>query len=349
MPAVIDSTVPLTIPAQLNITIKTIAERGRRLGQFDEIMRRHPRRCVWGVGAEVAVKARTDSKGCRVPPELPRIPRHMVRQSSDYHFRKLDGPTREQTARGLVAIAAGIKQKDNVDAMVKKFPLAFFTIIIFHYDNVVSEWSDLDWYKSAIHIAAYKQSKWWFAKRFLHPSIIETYDYVFVWDEDVGVENFDGLQYMEVADRYRLEISQPATTGHWMYNIVVHRKDVEVHHSFPASWCKLQPPCAKFVEMMVPVFSWKAWNCVWNLIQNDISHQWGLDYSFQSCVTGDENERIQKMGIVDKVWVTHAGLETLGGNVTARKQLRDWAMSEYGAFNHRWDHAVAVENIETEP
>lgn len=31
----------------------------------------------------------------------------------------------------------------------------------------------------------------WFAKRFLHPDIVEEYDYVFLWDEDLGVDNFD--------------------------------------------------------------------------------------------------------------------------------------------------------------
>lgn len=31
----------------------------------------------------------------------------------------------------------------------------------------------------------------WYAKRFLHPDIVAPYDYVFIWDEDLGLENFD--------------------------------------------------------------------------------------------------------------------------------------------------------------
>lgn len=31
----------------------------------------------------------------------------------------------------------------------------------------------------------------WYAKRFLHPDIVAAYDYMFIWDEDLGVENFD--------------------------------------------------------------------------------------------------------------------------------------------------------------
>ena len=31
----------------------------------------------------------------------------------------------------------------------------------------------------------------WYAKRFLHPDIVARYDYIFIWDEDLGVEHFD--------------------------------------------------------------------------------------------------------------------------------------------------------------
>jgi len=31
----------------------------------------------------------------------------------------------------------------------------------------------------------------WYAKRFLHPDIVAPYDYIFIWDEDLGVEHFN--------------------------------------------------------------------------------------------------------------------------------------------------------------
>lgn len=31
----------------------------------------------------------------------------------------------------------------------------------------------------------------WYAKRFLHPDIVAPYEYIFIWDEDLGVEHFD--------------------------------------------------------------------------------------------------------------------------------------------------------------
>ena len=31
----------------------------------------------------------------------------------------------------------------------------------------------------------------WYAKRFLHPDVVAAYDYIFIWDEDLGVEHFN--------------------------------------------------------------------------------------------------------------------------------------------------------------
>ena len=35
----------------------------------------------------------------------------------------------------------------------------------------------------------------WFAKRFLHPDVVSIYDYVFLWDEDLGVDHFNPGRY----------------------------------------------------------------------------------------------------------------------------------------------------------
>ena len=38
----------------------------------------------------------------------------------------------------------------------------------------------------------------WFAKRFLHPDVVSIYDYIFLWDEDLGVEHFDPGRYVNL-------------------------------------------------------------------------------------------------------------------------------------------------------
>lgn len=35
----------------------------------------------------------------------------------------------------------------------------------------------------------------WYAKRFLHPDIVAAYEYIFIWDEDLGVEHFNADRY----------------------------------------------------------------------------------------------------------------------------------------------------------
>lgn len=45
-----------------------------------------------------------------------------------------------------------------------------------------------DGYVSAVFIHFVER---WYAKRFLHPDIVAPYDYIFIWDEDLGLENFN--------------------------------------------------------------------------------------------------------------------------------------------------------------
>ena len=42
----------------------------------------------------------------------------------------------------------------------------------------------------------------WFAKRFLHPDIVAEYDYIFLWDEDLGVEQFHPDKYVEYPSNF---------------------------------------------------------------------------------------------------------------------------------------------------
>lgn len=80
---------------------------------------------------------------------------------------------------------------ETVDKMVRKFLSCNFNVMLFHYDGIIDAWKELDWATSVVHVSAVNQTKWWFAKRFLHPDIVAEYGHIFLWDEDLGVENFD--------------------------------------------------------------------------------------------------------------------------------------------------------------
>ncbi|RDX68900.1 hypothetical protein CR513_52057, partial [Mucuna pruriens] len=258
--------------------------------------------------------------------KLKGLPRGIIHAKSDLELRPLWSRSSSRSKangysnRNLLAVPVGIKQKQNVDAMVQKFLPENFTIILFHYDGNVNGWWNLDWSSKAIHIVAQNQTKW-FAKRFLHPDIVSIYDYIFLWDEDLGVEHFSPSRYVEIIKKEGLEISQPAldpnsTEIHHRITIRArtkkfHRRVYERRGSTRCSDSSEGPPCTGFVEGMAPVFSRSAWYCTWHLIQNDLVHGWGVDMKLGYCAQGD---RTKNVGVVDSEYVFHKGIQTLGGS-----------------------------------
>ncbi|KDO43503.1 hypothetical protein CISIN_1g040488mg [Citrus sinensis] len=277
------------------------------------------------------------------------LPQGIVARTSDYEMRSLSGKGNKKnskTSMSLLAIAAGIKQKESVNKIVKKFPPSDFVVMLFHYDGVVDAWRDLEWSAHAIHVSAINQTKWWFAKRFLHPDIISDYAYVFLWDEDLGVENFNGKRYISIVKEEGLEISQPALDpdlSELHHHLTVRNNRTRVHRKIHklisgGRKCDLdstKPPCAGFVEMMAPVFSIASWRCAWHMIQNDLVHAWGVDFQLGYCGQGDPTKSI---GIVDAEYIVHYGLPTLGGLVA--KKVRNRSYVELEIFKNRWRSSV---------
>lgn len=261
------------------------------------------------------------------------LPRGIIEARSDLELKPLwssDSSKKElntPSSQYLLAIPVGIKQKRNVDRIVRKFLPENFTIVLFHYDGNVDGWWDLGWSKKAIHMVAFNQTKWWFAKRFLHPAVVSAYDYVFLWDEDLGVEHFHPGRYLEIVKSEGLEISQPAldpnSTGiHHRITIrqrskKFHRRVYETRGSTRCSDASDGPPCAGFVEGMAPVFSRAAWHCSWHLIQSDLVHGWGMDMKLGYCAQGD---RTKNVGVVDSEYIVHQSIQTLGGK-SAKKVI----------------------------
>ncbi|XP_031248352.1 uncharacterized protein LOC116106143 [Pistacia vera] len=289
------------------------------------------------------------------------LPEGIVSGTSDLKMRPLSGPGNEKNSKtpmNLLAIAAGIKQKESVDKIVKKFPPSDFVVMLFHYDGIVDDWRDLEWSAQAIHVSAINQTKWWFAKRFLHPDIVSGYAYIFLWDEDLGVDNFNAKRYLSIIREEGLEISQPALDPEYSElhhqltardnRTRVHRRIVKVigggrrcHEN------STNPPCTGFVEMMAPVFSRASWCCAWHMIQNDLVHAWGLDFQLGYCAQGDPTKNI---GIVDSEYVVHYGLPTLGGPALKIRQPTNMqstvALSFVLVTNSQWQSSMQT-NSET--
>ncbi|XP_065624877.1 uncharacterized protein LOC112036164 isoform X2 [Quercus suber] len=293
------------------------------------------------------------------------LPHGIIQARSDLELRPLWSTSSSRSkengyrSRSLLAMPVGIKQKRNVNAIVQKFLPENFTIILFHYDGKLDGWWDLDWNNKAIHIVAQNQTKWWFAKRFLHPDVVSIYDYIFLWDEDLGVDHFNPERYLDIVKREGLEISQPAldpnsTDIHHRITIRArtkkfHRRVYDSRGSVKCSDASEGPPCTGFVEGMAPVFSRSAWHCTWHLIQGD---------------------RTRKVGVVDSEYIVHKGIQTLGGSglpakkpsnpeeltkrhgATAfdvRTEIRRQSTWELQMFKERWNQAVEEDKNWVDP
>ncbi|KAK7412291.1 hypothetical protein VNO78_03744 [Psophocarpus tetragonolobus] len=315
--------------------------------------------------------------------KLKGLPRGIIHANSDLELRPLWSKSGARSKanvysnRNLLAVPVGIKQKQNVDVMVQKFLRENFTVILFHYDGNVDGWWNLDWSSKAIHIAARNQTKWWFAKRFLHPDIVSIYDYIFLWDEDLGVEHFSPSRYVEIIKREGLEISQPALDPHSTeihHKITIrartkkfHRRLYERRGSTRCSDSSEGPPCTGFVEGMAPVFSRSAWYCTWHLIQNDLVYGWGVDMKLGYCSQGDRTKRV---GVVDSEYIFHKGIQTLGGSghrmtkvsklqrttlkqvgvgVDVRTEIRRQSTWEFEIFKERWNEAISQDKKWVDP
>ncbi|XP_044483838.1 uncharacterized protein LOC123209765 isoform X2 [Mangifera indica] len=256
------------------------------------------------------------------------LPPGIVVAQTDLYLRKLWGePTEdlEKKPKYLLTITVGLDQRQNVDRMVKKFS-EDFQLLLFHYDGRTSEWDEFEWSKSVIHVSARRQTKWWYAKRFLHPDVVAAYEYIFIWDEDLDLEHFNGEKYIGLVKKHGLEISQPGLEPNngLTWQMTKRRGDREVHKFTEErpGWCSdpRLPPCAAFVEIMAPVFSREAWRCVWHLIQNDLVHGWGLDFALRRCVE-PAHERI---GVVDSQWIIHQVIPSLGRQGKAENGKAPW-------------------------
>lgn len=281
-----------------------------------------------------------------------RLPPGIVVAESDLFLRRLWGEPSEDLPKRqkyLVTFTVGFEQRYNIDAAIKKFS-DNFTILLFHYDGRVSEWDEFEWAKQVIHVSARKQTKWWFAKRFLHPDIVASYEYIFIWDEDLGVDHFNAEEYIRLAKKHRLKISQPGLQPYegLTWKMTERRPNSEVHKETTdkPGYCKdpHSPPCAGFVEIMATVFSRDAWRCAWHLIQNDLVHGWGIDFALGKCVESPHEE----IGVVDAQWIIHQGVPSLGNQGLAENGKEPWmgvrerCRREWGIFRDRLEAAEAA-------
>ncbi|URD78231.1 Lysine ketoglutarate reductase trans-splicing related [Musa troglodytarum] len=274
------------------------------------------------------------SSQCR-PSGIEALPKGMVSQTSDLERQPLWGSTEKKgnssSLKNLLAIAVGLKQKQVVNEIVKKNGVTL----------------------SCISLQSIKQN-----------DIVALYSYIFLWDEDIGVENFHPGRYLEIVEREGLDVSQPGldiekSKVHYRFTERqregdVHRRIYDLAQGLRCNENSTGFPCAGFVEMMAPVFTSAAWRCAWHMIQNDLIHAWGLDMKLGYCSQGD---RTKKVGVVDSEYITHMGIPTLGGSnesggsstTDLRAAVVHRCYAELDMFNKRWQAAAREDKCWTDP
>jgi hypothetical protein len=80
------------------------------------------------------------------------------------------------------------------------------------------------------------------------------------------------------------------------------------------------------------------------MIQNDLSHGWGLDLTWQLCAADDTKNAtaVDGMGVVDAQGITHLGSPTLteqgvdGAHIAGTTAVSRRRIAEWSAYNRRW-------------
>ncbi|KAI9222590.1 hypothetical protein BC828DRAFT_18168 [Blastocladiella britannica] len=211
---------------------------------------------------------------------------------------------------GLLAVPVGKKSVAGMASVLQTFDAHGFDVMLFHYDDGDAEWlAALPQFvaRKWISVSARRQSKFWFAKRFLTPTVVDNYDYIFLWDDDVGfpAKDWSPLAFVELLKKYHIHIAQPAlvsgTIDNYQHDVVA----VQNKTGHPGRF-------TNFVEVMFPVFSRAAWPCAWRMLPFDGVSFWGADNAwYPVCASAN----YCRFAVIDAMPVHHLDKKTLGQNV----------------------------------
>jgi len=245
-------------------------------------------------------------------------------------FPALVGPrmTPVNTSISLVVICIGKSDKERVDELTKYFPLDSFTYLLFHYDN--STWDEFSWYNSrnVVAIRVLHKMKYWYLKRFLTPNMAKAFSHIIILDADVYfVPPFDPHHYIRVAEAFNLVLSQPA-----------HARDISItaHRNLYMRPGDQIGRYTDVIECGPAVFlSSKGYQCIYNLMQPDLTSGWGLgmlwvDYVRNVCGFGNSSA-----AVMDKFLIVH---DTSPGHGTASslQNFNNGAYKEQQTLYHRF-------------
>lgn len=222
----------------------------------------------------------------------------------------------QQQPKTLVAMFGSRSSQVFVDRNMRRFPESEFTVMLFIYDD--SEWLHFPWFRRVVSVRAFGQMKWWFIKRFLTPVVVQeegTYDYVLLLDSDVTLPACEPAAFIRALRDFGVLIGQPA-----------HVEDSQTTHQLLFRNLSLVGEWTNFVESgPVLAFSTKVWQCVWDLLQNDLVVGFGYDMSWGPlCAPG-------KTAVIHSQAIRHENVK----EASSRENWMAASVAEALVFFHR--------------
>lgn len=169
-----------------------------------------------------------------------------------------------------------------------------------------------------------KGCKWQLAIRHLHPDHLAAYDYIFFWDDDLGIRDFDPLRFAKIMRTNRLDMAQPAIQSpHGLSHAITG------HRPCPPPWREQDGEATypvvgrltNFVEIMAPVFTREAWREFYGYLDPGNRSGWGYDFI-----------PLARKGIVDAMPVVHTR-EVRSIHAASEEELRGFLHNQ-GLFRH---------------
>ena len=229
--------------------------------------------------------------------------------------------TRRVHPRHLVAVPVGRDSMTFVAALLGTFPPTPERAVFFFFPyepEAVAPLLDAVCGDLRVHVivAPGRPMKWWLLKHYITPDVASAFDAVYPWDADIDpdtVRAFDPDGYVKVIRHHGAPISQPLNLGPSAWGVTQGREvqpcgsgdkcartalwtapkraapDGSVRVQYAAGEASAEDGrWVDFVECgPFPVLEATAWECVWRMLQADLSTGWGVDLvAFPYCSRG---------------------------------------------------------------
>lgn len=170
--------------------------------------------------------------------------------------------------KSLVVSFWGERSRDKwlSENILSAYPLHAFDHVIFVYDN--SSWHAHPAYKHFIWIHVDGQRRFWFLKRFISPTILKSYAFLWIIDDDAKLE-FRPLHYQCVIQNLSIPLSAPA------------RLSGPLSHGITRTFWDFNNRIGRWVDFVetgpLVIMASFAWQCIYRYIDVATGSGWGLD------------------------------------------------------------------------